>query len=124
MSKANALQIAHRRNTAAWLALDSFTDPDTINRMVEVALEGRHRRKASERDGEQAIAMRVRGSERDKSTCHMCKRKLPFAAVTLDHVIPRSKGGQTNEANLKVACAPCGNRKGDRLVSECEWLNR
>lgn len=128
MNKASRLTIAHRRTTAAWLALDAFTDAETLARMIDVAIQGRNRRKQQQRQGqgsaptEQSPAMRVRIIERDKATCYMCHRKLRFEEITLEHVIPRSRGGKTDESNLKVACESCNNRKGDRLVEECEWL--
>jgi 5-methylcytosine-specific restriction endonuclease McrA len=122
MTKTNRLNLAHRRTTAAWLALDTFTDADTLSRMIDVAIQGRNERKAEQRNGEQSTAMRVRIIERDGATCYMCGRKLPFEEITLEHVIPRSRGGETVESNLKVACEPCNNRKGNRLVEECEWL--
>ncbi|MEM6841861.1 MAG: HNH endonuclease [Bacteroidota bacterium] len=53
--------------------------------------------------------------KRDKFTCQYCgaTKKL-----TLDHVIPRSKGGKTSWNNLVTACQPCNTRKGDRLPHE------
>jgi len=38
--------------------------------------------------------------------------------LTLDHVIPRSKGGESVWENVVTSCAPCNLRKGDRLVEE------
>ena len=38
--------------------------------------------------------------------------------LTLDHVIPRSKGGGSVWENVVTACAPCNLRKGDRLLEE------
>ena len=38
--------------------------------------------------------------------------------LTLDHVIPRSKGGDSVWENVVTACAPCNLRKGDRLLEE------
>jgi 5-methylcytosine-specific restriction endonuclease McrA len=124
MTAPNRSRIAHTRVTAAWLALDAFTDAETLSRMIDVALEGRNRRKGQQREPvEQPTAMRVRVIERDKATCYMCHRKLPFEEITLEHIIPRSRGGKTVESNLKVACEPCNNRKGNRLISECPWLS-
>ena len=42
----------------------------------------------------------------------------PAARLTLDHVIPRSKGGDSVWENVVTACAPCNLRKGDRLLEE------
>ena len=38
--------------------------------------------------------------------------------LTLDHVIPRSRGGESVWENVVTACAPCNLRKGDRLLEE------
>ncbi len=48
---------------------------------------------------------------RDKHACQYCgsTKKL-----TLDHVIPRSKGGKHSWDNVVIACEPCNSRKGDR----------
>jgi 5-methylcytosine-specific restriction endonuclease McrA len=38
--------------------------------------------------------------------------------LTLDHVVPRSRGGESIWENVVTACAPCNLRKGDRLLHE------
>jgi 5-methylcytosine-specific restriction endonuclease McrA len=38
--------------------------------------------------------------------------------LTLDHVVPRSKGGESVWENVVTACAPCNLRKGDRLLED------
>jgi 5-methylcytosine-specific restriction endonuclease McrA len=40
------------------------------------------------------------------------------ARLTLDHVVPRSRGGDSVWENVVTACAPCNLRKGDRLLHE------
>jgi 5-methylcytosine-specific restriction endonuclease McrA len=42
--------------------------------------------------------------------------------LTLDHVIPRSRGGESVWENVVTSCAPCNLRKGDRLPEEAEML--
>jgi 5-methylcytosine-specific restriction endonuclease McrA len=49
---------------------------------------------------------------RDRWTCQYCGSKRE---LTVDHVIPRSKGGGSDWANIVAACAPCNRRKGDHL---------
>ena len=49
---------------------------------------------------------------RDRFTCQYCGARED---LTFDHVIPRSKGGQTTWENVVTACAPCNLRKADRL---------
>ena len=38
--------------------------------------------------------------------------------LTLDHVVPRSRGGDSVWENVVTACAPCNHRKGNRLLDE------
>jgi len=49
---------------------------------------------------------------RDDWTCQYCGSR---AQLTVDHVIPRSKGGGSSWDNIVAACAPCNRRKGDAL---------
>src|SRR6188768_434691 len=42
--------------------------------------------------------------------------------LTLDHVIPRSKGGESIWENVVTSCAPCNLRKGNRLPEEARML--
>ena len=51
---------------------------------------------------------------RDDQRCQYCGA----AAESIDHVIPRSRGGQHTWDNVVAACRPCNVRKRDRLVSE------
>jgi 5-methylcytosine-specific restriction endonuclease McrA len=58
---------------------------------------------------------------RDRFTCQYCGARED---LTFDHVIPRSKGGQTTWENVVAACSPCNLRKGDRLPRAAEMLPR
>ncbi len=49
---------------------------------------------------------------RDGWTCQYCGSR---SNLTVDHVIPRSKGGSSSWENIVASCAPCNRRKGDRL---------
>lgn len=49
---------------------------------------------------------------RDGWTCQYCGSRT---SLTVDHVIPRSKGGGSSWDNIVASCAPCNRRKGDRL---------
>jgi 5-methylcytosine-specific restriction endonuclease McrA len=55
---------------------------------------------------------------RDRYTCQFCGRVMAAGELTLDHVIPRSRGGRTDWDNLVASCHPCNHRKGDRLPEE------
>jgi 5-methylcytosine-specific restriction endonuclease McrA len=55
---------------------------------------------------------------RDRSTCQYCGTVLPSSELTLDHVIPRSRGGLSTWENLVACCHECNRHKGNRLLGE------
>jgi 5-methylcytosine-specific restriction endonuclease McrA len=55
---------------------------------------------------------------RDGYTCQYCGRKFPSSELTIDHVIPRAKGGRTSWDNVVTCCRKCNTRKGDHLTEE------
>jgi 5-methylcytosine-specific restriction endonuclease McrA len=55
---------------------------------------------------------------RDRCTCQYCGRTLPSSELTLDHVVPRSRAGETAWDNLVACCHGCNNRKGSRMPEE------
>jgi 5-methylcytosine-specific restriction endonuclease McrA len=52
---------------------------------------------------------------RDGNRCQYCGQR---ERLTLDHVVPRSRGGPDTWDNLVAACVPCNNRKGNRTPEE------
>jgi len=56
--------------------------------------------------------------ERDRNTCQYCGGQFNKADLTIDHVVPRSRGGRDTWVNLVLACVKCNVRKGDRTPEE------
>jgi len=54
--------------------------------------------------------------KRDNFQCAYCGRK--DNTLTIDHIIPKAKGGQDTWDNLITACISCNNKKGDRTPEE------
>lgn len=52
---------------------------------------------------------------RDRFTCQYCDEAFASSALTFEHVIPRSRGGQTTWSNIVTACVPCNTAKGNSL---------
>lgn len=50
-------------------------------------------------------------------TCYHCHRFVPIGQLTVDHLLPRSRGGGTF-GNLVYSCKACNEAKGDRTVEE------
>jgi 5-methylcytosine-specific restriction endonuclease McrA len=53
---------------------------------------------------------------RDAYTCQYCGHET--AGLTVDHVIPRSRGGESVWENIVASCAPCNRKKGNRMPRE------
>jgi 5-methylcytosine-specific restriction endonuclease McrA len=56
--------------------------------------------------------------KRDAFTCQYCGDALPGADLTIEHVVPRSRGGPTSWDNCVAACEACNSRKADQTPSE------
>jgi 5-methylcytosine-specific restriction endonuclease McrA len=55
---------------------------------------------------------------RDNYTCQYCGSTPGRVNLTLDHVLPRSRGGATSWENVVTACRACNVRKGDHTPEE------
>jgi len=56
---------------------------------------------------------------RDRNTCQYCGRKRPTEDLSIDHVVPRARGGLATWENCVVACLRCNSVKGSRSLEEC-----
>jgi 5-methylcytosine-specific restriction endonuclease McrA len=55
---------------------------------------------------------------RDAHQCQYCARRPPVRELNIDHVLPRSRGGEASWENLVTACRVCNLRKGRRTPDE------
>lgn len=55
---------------------------------------------------------------RDNFECQYCSVSLRANEATLDHVLPRSKGGTTTWTNIVTCCSKCNRKKGGRTPNE------
>lgn len=55
---------------------------------------------------------------RDNYTCQYCGVAPPRKDLTVDHVMPRSRGGKSTWENVVAACQKCNGRKGNRTPAE------
>jgi len=55
---------------------------------------------------------------RDDNRCQYCGRRFPLSELSLDHVVPRSRGGQATWTNIVCSCTRCNARKGGRAPKE------
>ena len=55
---------------------------------------------------------------RDNYQCQYCGKKYPLGSMTIDHIIPRSRGGTTEWTNAVSCCKKCNSKKGGRMPKE------
>jgi 5-methylcytosine-specific restriction endonuclease McrA len=55
---------------------------------------------------------------RDQYTCQYCGNQPSRKMLTMDHILPRSRGGRTIWTNVVAACQRCNGRKGNRTPEE------
>lgn len=85
-----------------------------IEQRRAISAQRAHNRRARLRAVEYETIDRPAIIERDNSTCYLCGKVLLPDEITLDHVIPISKGGSHTTNNIKVACLSCNCSKGNR----------
>jgi 5-methylcytosine-specific restriction endonuclease McrA len=90
-------------------AREEFPVPSVIRRREYINI--RRRREASG-------MKRLRIYMRDKFRCQYCGEKKQANELTLDHIFPRSRGGENSPLNIVTACVACNNRKGSRTPDE------
>jgi len=87
-------------------ATDTFARPHVIRLVQYVRVPRAAQRKISRR----ALFAR------DEWSCVYCGTS--GGRLTLDHVLPRSRGGDSVWENVVTACAPCNHKKGNRTLEE------
>ncbi|MCI5210905.1 MAG: HNH endonuclease [Candidatus Electrothrix sp. ATG2] len=54
--------------------------------------------------------------------CHYCQGQFPVRELTMDHIIPLSRGGRSTKGNLVPCCKECNTAKKSDLPPELEGL--
>lgn len=90
-------------------AHDEYRVPSVIRRCTYINVRRRR---------EQSGMKRLRIYMRDKFRCQYCGDKKGLAELTLDHIVPRSRGGDNSPVNVVTACLQCNNRKANRTPAE------
>ncbi len=57
----------------------------------------------------------IRVARRDNNTCQICGKILLDRDIEIDHIIPYSRGGTSDENNLRVTCLECNRKKGKKI---------
>ncbi len=59
----------------------------------------------------QAVKFKV--MRRDKGVCQVCGKNVSDEEMSFDHIIPWSKGGRSDESNIRLLCRECNQRRGN-----------
>ena len=86
-----------------------FPQPSVIRLIEYIDVRGRQGRSSTKRS---------RILARDGYRCQYCGTRGGLFDLTIDHIIPSSRGGRTAAENLCAACFACNQRKGDRTPEE------
>jgi hypothetical protein len=62
--------------------------------------------------------------KRDHETCQYCGAQPGLDSLTIDHIMPRSRGGTSTWENCVLACIECNKRKADRTPPEARMKMR
>jgi 5-methylcytosine-specific restriction endonuclease McrA len=58
-----------------------------------------------------------------KGICYYCNQKFPAKELTMDHIVPISRGGKSTKNNLVPCCKPCNTEKKSKLIMEWKPLS-
>jgi 5-methylcytosine-specific restriction endonuclease McrA len=101
----NKAEVLERSTRALRTSTTTFVYPLVIRLVNYVRIPRNEKRKISRR----AVFAR------DGYRCQYCGST---ARLTVDHVVPKSRGGRSSWDNVVTSCAPCNVRKADRLPEE------
>ena len=60
----------------------------------------------------------------EKGECHYCRKMFEKKDLTMDHIVPLSRGGKSTKGNLVVACEPCNSDKKYYTAAELILKNQ
>ena len=60
----------------------------------------------------------------EKGECHYCAQMFEKKDLTMDHIVPLSRGGKSTKGNLVVACEPCNSDKKYYTAAELILKNQ
>ena len=89
---------------------------DRVHEFWEIPPSDVHREKDKARDLRQTSWWRQKIA---LGICHYCGWKVSPAELTMDHIIPLSRGGRTERENISACCKECNNKK--KYLLPVEW---
>ena len=112
-----------------WVGIDvSKETPKIIRKLMKATLLGEERKlpTINNHDGNNMNFRGKRFSKNIRETlyesqggiCKGCKRKSELRDMDVDHIVPRSKGGENSDSNAQLLCHSCNNLKGAGTMAQ------
>jgi len=129
LEKKKAYWISHREERLAYARAYRLAHPEvrkaysTTERELAASRERRHLRRTRQAS---VPSERVDVSvllERDRGLCGICGKKVKRGDVSLDHILPVSRGGPHTYANVRVAHLRCNMLRGNRGAAQLRLLS-
>ncbi len=90
-----------------------------MSEWIDIRKDGQH--VAREREKARALRKSVWWRQQVQAgVCHYCGKRVGVAALTLDHVVPVSRGGTSTKGNVVPACDACN--KGKKYLTPAEQI--
>lgn len=139
---ATILKLNKAGSPIEWIsAQDAVTEKSSGKILWEMGKQAAQLRGGIQNDGQQSICavpaiIAVKGRvvdqmvpsmsnqilfARDGFMCLYCGQQFPGSALSRDHVLPTSRGGEDTWTNAVTACKPCNGFKGSHLPQEIGW---
>ena len=122
MAPAAQLDQRLRLDLASPLARHPDLGADLLERPAAVVLEAEAQAQDDRLPRQEVKFSRGNIYLRDSNRCQYCGRKFSSSELSLDHVVPISRGGKSSWENVVCACLPCNVKKGNKLLSESDHM--
>lgn len=87
-----------------------------ISLTIDITKEEGYMSQTKSRNSHQKRELKQRLYSKNGPNCKLCNKAFPFAALTIDHIIPLAHGGSWHISNLQLACYPCNKEKDDKYT--------
>ncbi len=84
----------------------------------QVSKRRRNARRSRSQNDQRVSGRKRRVAKRDGRRCYLCGATFVLTDLTEEHVVPKSRGGSNNIENIKLACQPCNEAKGNMPLTE------